>query len=95
MGKWITTKTGRHIYIDDKGKSFNKGPKDYNYYKSKELKLSKKEYGEIAHLIDSNPKKWKKGINYQNINNNIYEFYYKGYNEFVIISSKKYGDDYE
>ena len=42
MGKWITTKTGRHIYIDDKGKSFNKGPKDYNYYKSKELKLSKK-----------------------------------------------------
>lgn len=37
MGKWITTKTGRHIYIDDKGKSFNKGSKDYNYYKSKEL----------------------------------------------------------
>lgn len=95
MGKWITTKTGRHIYIDDKGKSFNKGPKDYNYYKSKELKLSKKEYGEIAHLIDSNPKKWKKGINFQNIGSINYKFYYRGYNEFVIISSKKRGDKYE
>ena len=95
MGKWITTKTGRHIYIDDKGKSFSKGPKDYNYYKSKELKLPKEEYGEIASLIDSYPKKWKKGINYQDINNNIYGFYYKCYNEFVIISSKKRGDKYE
>nr|DAI46431.1 MAG TPA: hypothetical protein [Caudoviricetes sp.] len=95
MGKWITTKTGRHIYIDDKGKSFSKGPKDYNYYKSKELKLPKEEYGEIASLIDSHPKKWKKGINYQDINNNIYGFYYKCYNEFVIISSKKRGDKYE
>nr|DAP67121.1 MAG TPA: hypothetical protein [Caudoviricetes sp.] len=95
MGQWITTKTGRHFYIDGKGKSFSKGPKDYDYYKSKELKLSKREYGEIAHLIDSNPKKWKKGINYQNIGNNIYEFYYKEYNKFVIISNKKVGKNYE
>ena len=95
MGQWITTKTGRHFYIDDKGKSFSKGSKDYDYNNSKELKLSKREYGEIAHLIDSNPKKWKKGINYQNIGNNIYEFYYKEYNKFVIISNKKVGKNYE
>lgn len=55
------------------------------------VKLSKKEYGKLAHLIDSNPKKWGKGkINSQIIDDKKYFFKYNGYNDFEIIKKGNY-----
>lgn len=56
---------------------------------SNKKKISKKEYGRLAHLIDSNPRKWKIGRNLQTIGNKTYFFNYKGYNDYDIIKVKK------
>lgn len=53
-------------------------------------KMSKKEYGRLAHLINSNPKKWKKGKNSQIIDDKEYIFKYNSYDDFNVIGRRKY-----
>ena len=54
------------------------------------LVVVQKEYGRLAHLIDSNPNKWVKGkINSQIINDKQYFFMYNDYNDFTIIKKGK------
>lgn len=55
-------------------------------------RLSKKEYGRLVHLINSNPKKWRKGINYQIIDDKVYSFIWKSYDDFDIIGKRKSED---
>ncbi len=57
---------------------------------SKKIKLSKKEYGRLAHLINSNPDKWKKGKNSQIIDDKEYIFKYNSYDDFNVIERRKY-----
>lgn len=57
---------------------------------SSKVKINKKEYGRLAHLIDSNPNKWIKGkINSQIIDNKQYFFVYNSYNDFTIVKKGK------
>ena len=54
------------------------------------FKLSKKEYGRLAHLIDSHPKKWNKDKeNSQIIDDKKYFFIYNGYNDFQVTGRRK------
>lgn len=53
-------------------------------------KISKKEYGKLAHLINSNPKKWKKGKNSQIIGDKEYIFKYNDYDDFNVIGRRKH-----
>ena len=53
-------------------------------------KISKKEYGRLAHLINTYPKKWKKGKNSQIIDDTEYYFRYNGYDDFNVIGRRKY-----
>ena len=54
------------------------------------FKLSKKEYGRLAHLINTYPKKWKKGKNSQIIDDKEYVFRYNDYDDFIVIGRRKY-----
>lgn len=50
------------------------------------LIILKCEYGRLAHLIDSYPRKWRNGYNSQIIEDKVYFFIYESYNEFRIIA---------
>ncbi len=67
---------------------FTSGKGGYSISKS-ETRLAKKEYGRLAHLINSNPKKWKKGLNTQIIDSSKYIFTWNGFDDFKVISRKK------
>ena len=76
--------TKANPYHDKNGKFTSSGNS------SSKVKVNKKEYGRLAHLIDSNPKKWTKGkINSQVIDDKQYFFMYNGYNNFTIIKKGK------
>ena len=49
-----------------------------------ELQLPKKEYGRLAHIIDSTTD-IKSGVNHVILSDKTYEIYYKGYNDFKVV----------
>lgn len=51
------------------------------------VKISKKEYGRLAHLINTYPKKWK---NHQTIDDKEYIFKYNDYDDFIVTGRRKY-----
>ena len=87
-GHWITTKYGAHVYITSDGNIYES--KGRYYGKSSDKYISKKEYGRFAHLVDSNPGKWRKDkTNTQIIDNKTYYFIYNGFNKYDIIHIRK------
>lgn len=102
MGVWRTI-NGKPVFIEkasdgvDKRKTIDyndfSGTKDYDYYKQNaELKLPAKEYGYVAHEINSNCKKWTIGMNQQVwfFQNNYYRytFHYESFDKFVILNKE-------
>lgn len=82
--RWITTKRGNRVLIDD-----------YSYYKTKEKKLTKEEYARVSSEINTNLKKWKPGINkfvlynYKKKKYYKYGIYYEGFDRYVIYYRKE------
>lgn len=58
-----------------------------------QIKLSKKEYARLSRVINSYPKKWKKGKNSQIIDDTEYYFKYNGYDDFDVIVRRKYKNE--
>ena len=73
--------------------SYNKEKNKYKNIINKNLsfcEITKKEYGRLAHLIDSHPKKWNKDKeNSQIIDDKKYFFIYNGYNDFQVTGRRK------
>lgn len=86
-GIWRTV-GGRRIFIKD-GQDLATAMKESGKFNSKN-KISKKEYGRLAHLIDSNPKKWKVGKNAEIIDKKVYYFNYISYNTYELLFVGKY-----
>ena len=82
--RWITTKRGNRVLIDD-----------YSYYKTKEKRLTKEEYARVSREINSNLKKWKSGINkfvlynYEKKKYYKYGIYYESFDRYVIYYRKE------
>ena len=54
------------------------------------MRIDKREYGRLLHIINSNPKKWKKNkINRQIIDDKDYYFRYNNFNEVDIIKRER------
>ena len=82
--RWITTKRGNRVLIDD-----------YSYYKFKERKINKKDYAKICSEINTHSEKYKIGKNILVLYSDVYKkyfkytIYYEAFDRFAIISRRK------
>lgn len=100
MGFWKTI-NGRPVFIETssertsaKHHTIDKNKKkDYNYYRKREKQLPPKEYGYVAHQINSNCNRWASSINQQVLffqdNYYRYTFYYESFDKFVILKKEE------